>query len=203
MLDRFQVAYREAAAVLASRRARKILLSLVQEEQSLSQLSRVTEVTLNLLHHHIRRMMRVGLVKVSRKETRAGAPIKYYRAVAREFYVPAELMSTNPGCGLTSQLRQLLDRRLAQSIRGMAYFHDGKSPRMRMVQDSDARTAAAELWMELQLSEEDAAELAEKLRFLLNRFAARSKSMHRRYLVHAAIVPFLSLSSRSRAFLAR
>lgn len=60
---------------------------------------------------------------------------------------------------------------------------------MHLVRDADPRTMAIELWVELHLSEADAATLADDLRALLHRFDARSRKTHRRYLIHAAIAP--------------
>ena len=178
-----------AAAVFAAPRQRQLLLSLIDQERSLSQLSRLTETPLNLLHHHIRKLLRLGLVEIARQEARAGAPIKYYRATARAFFVPAELMDAEPGAGLNAQLRGLLDRSLARALQGVVYSHDGAGPRMRLIKDADPPTLATELWMELRLSAADAAALAGELRALLHRFEGRSRKPHRRYLIHAAIAP--------------
>jgi hypothetical protein len=178
-----------AAAVFFAPRQRKILLSLVDEERSLSQLSRLTETPLNLLHHHIRRFLRLGLVRISRAQARAGAPIKYYRATARAFFVPAELMPPEPDAGLTSRLRDLLARSLARTIQGAVYTNDGNGPRMHLVRDAAPRRVATELWLELRLTEADAATLAVDLRALLHRFEDGSGKARRRYLIHAAIAP--------------
>jgi hypothetical protein len=172
------------------------LLSLVDEERSLSQLSRLTQTPLNLLHHHIRKFMLLGLVRIARVQARAGAPIKYYRATARAFYVPAELMNADPGAALASQLRDLLARTLARAVQGVVYSHDGKGPRMRLVKDADPRTLAMELWLELHLSQADAAAMAGELRALLHRFEACSHKPNRRYLVHAALAATQATSSR-------
>ena len=178
-----------AAAVFASPRQRKILLSLVDQERSLSQLARLTENPLNLLHHHLRKFMRLGLVRIAREEARGGAPIKYYRATSRAFFVPAELMDVEPGAGLTSKLRDLLASSLARSLQGVVYSHGGEGPRMRVVRDAAPRTMATELWGELHLSAADATSLAGDLRALFHRFEARSRKTHRRFLIHAAIAP--------------
>jgi hypothetical protein len=180
---------RRAAAVFSAPRQRKILLSLVGEELSLSQLAHLTETPLSLLHHHVQRFMRLGLVKISRRQARAGAPIKYYRATARAFFVPAELMRAELDAGSTTLLRERLAKTLARTLRGVIYTHDGNAPQMRVVRDEASRVVAAELWMELRLSETDAATLAADLRALLHRFEARSRKTRRRYLIHAALAP--------------
>jgi len=177
------------AAVFSAPRQRKIVLSLVDDERSLSQLARLTETPLNLMHHHIRKFLQLGLVRISRAEARAGAPIKYYRATARAFFVPAELIPAQPDAALTSQLRDLLARSLARTIRGAVYTHDGRGPRMHLVRDAAPRLVATELWLELRLSEVDAATLAAELRALLHRFEERSGKTGRRCLIHAAIAP--------------
>ena len=189
MQETANIADRRAAAVFSAPRQRNILLLLVDEERSLSQLARLTETPLNLLHHHIRRFMRLGLVRISRKRARAGAPIKYYRATARAFFVPAELMRAEPDAGLTSRLRDLLARSLARTLQGVVYTHDGKAPRMRLVRDAAPGLVAAELWVQLGLSEADAAALGADLQALLRRFEARSRKARRLYLIHAAIAP--------------
>jgi hypothetical protein len=184
-----------AAAVFASPRQRKILLSLVAEDRSLSQLARLTEAPLNLLHHHIHKFMRLGLVRIAREEPRAGAPIKYYRAAARAFFVPADLMDAEPGAGLTSQLRDELARSLARSLEGVVYSHDGNGPRMRLVRNADPGVAATEFWLDVRLSDADAATLADDLQALLHRFDGRSGKTRRRYLIHAAIAPVASVKA--------
>jgi DNA-binding transcriptional ArsR family regulator len=187
--ETIQIVDPRAAAVFAAPRQRKILLSLVDEERSLSQLARLTETPLNLLHHHVRKFRQLGLVIIAREEPRAGAPIKYYRATARAFFVPAELMPADLDAGLTAKLRDRLARSVARAIQGVVYSHDGKGPRMRIVRDMEPRTTAIELWVEIDLAEADAAALANDLRALLHRFDGRTRKTRRRYLIHAAMAP--------------
>jgi hypothetical protein len=179
-----------AAAVFAAPRQRKLLLAVIEEARSLGELGRLTGTPLNLLHHHMGKFLRLGLVKIAREEARAGAPIKYYRATARSFFVPAELIKAEPGAGLHGQLRELLARSLSRTLQGVVYSHDGKGARMRLVKDADPRTAPTELWMDLHLNQADAAALAGELRAVLQRFEARSNKRSRRYLIHAAVAPF-------------
>ncbi|MDP9149941.1 MAG: winged helix-turn-helix domain-containing protein [Myxococcota bacterium] len=178
----------KAAAVFATPRQRKLLLSVVDEERSLSQLARLTETPLNLLHHHIRKFMRLGLVTIARETSRAGAPMKYYRATARAFFVPAELMDPELGAGLNSKLNDLLVRSRARALQGVVYSHDGSGPRMRLVRGTSSRSTATELWAELRLSDAAAASMADDLRRLLHRYEACASKTHRRHLIHAAVV---------------
>jgi hypothetical protein len=187
LLETAKIVDPRAAAVFASPRQRKLLLALVDEERSLSQLARLTDTPLNLVHYHLRKFLSLRLAGMVRQERRAGAPIKYYRANARSFFVPADLMVAEPGDGLESRLRAQLARNRARTLQGVVYSHDEKGPRMRLVSDQHPRRMATELWMELHLSESDAACLAEELRALFRRFEARSRKPHRRHLIHAAV----------------
>ena len=189
MRESLNVADPRAAAVLENARQRRILLLLVDRARSLSELSQLTEAPLNLLHHHVRKLISLGLVRIEREQARSGAPVKLYRATARSFFVPAELMKQAPGASLELQLRESLARGLALSLRGAVYFHDGQGPRMRLVREPDPRATASETWLELHLSDAAATDLAREVRALLERFRSRPGKGRRRYLVHAAIAP--------------
>ena len=187
MLDSLTIDDPAAAAVFAHARQRRILLALVAQERSLSQLSRATGTPLNLLHHHIGKLLRLGLARVTREARRAGSPIRFYRAVARAFFVPAEAMASPPGADMQRHLRELLDRSLLSTLKGVRYSHDGSGPQVRLVEEADALRAGAEVWLDLRLSSQEASAFTTELQQLLQRVAARSTSGGRRYLVHAAV----------------
>ena len=46
---------------------------------------------LNSLLYQIKRLLELGLLKITRVESRAGRAIKYYQAVAESFYIPYHL----------------------------------------------------------------------------------------------------------------
>jgi DNA-binding transcriptional ArsR family regulator len=187
VVEHVKIADRRAAAVFGAVRQRHILLELIAAERSPAELSRLTDTSLSLLHHHMRNLLRLGLVRLVRTERRAGAPIRRYRAAARSFFVPAELMAANPGVAMNERLRARLDRSLAGAVKGAIYSHDGSGPRMRLVAEPSTRGLASELWLELRLSRDDAEELAGDLRRLFKRYAARGSRAPHRYLVHAAM----------------
>lgn len=178
---------RAAAAVFTAPRHAQTLLWLVPRALSLSELGRLTQTPLNLLHHHVRKWVQLGLVRVVREKRRAGAPMKYYQATARAFFVPAEL-AADKGARRHARMRALLTQRHAQRAEGTVFSHDGKGPQMRRVGAAE-RPTAVELWLEVRLSDTDAAALAKELSALLGRFRARATGAHQRYLVHAAIAP--------------
>ena len=189
MLETVDVTDPRAAAVFCAPRQRRILLALIEQERSLSQLAGLTGAQLNLLHHHIGKFVSLGLVRIARVEPRAGAPIKYYRATAREFFVPAELMDAAPGARSTLRLRELLEQSLAGLVKGAVYSSDGQGPRVRLVRHPGPQVLALDIWRELTLNETEAAALAAELHTVLRRYPTSADGGGRQFVVHAAIAP--------------
>jgi hypothetical protein len=186
MLETAEIDDAAAAAVFANPRQRKMVLALIPEALSLSELGRRTDTPLNLLHHHMRKFLRLGLVGVAGRRARAGAPIKLYRASAERFFVPAELFAAGSGEAMSQRLRAALDRAIGRTVKGAVYSHDGAGPRMRLVRH-DAGAVAVDLWRELRLTTADAEALSEELGALLRRFELRSAEAGGRYIIHAAV----------------
>jgi DNA-binding transcriptional ArsR family regulator len=179
----------KAAAIFNNLRQRQILLALIDKECSLSELAKATQTSLNLLHHHIRRLMSFGLVTISGRRKRAGTPVKLYRASARAFFVPADLAGA-PTDPLNEKLRGVLEQSLAGTYRGVLFAHDGTDAKMSLIWDEKFGAGVSELWAELALSETEAAAVAHELGTILRRHAGRSAKGRRRYIVHAAVAPW-------------
>jgi DNA-binding transcriptional ArsR family regulator len=179
----------KAAAMFNNLRQRQILLALIDKECSLGELAKATQTSLNLLHHHIRRLMSFGLVTISGTRKRAGTPVKLYRASARAFFVPADLAGA-PTEPLNEKLRGVLEQSLAGTYRGVLFAHDGTDAKMSLIWDEKFGAGVSELWAELALSEAEAAAVAHELGTILRRHAGRSGKGRRRYIVHAAVAPW-------------
>ncbi|HEX8620671.1 MAG TPA: hypothetical protein VF718_01745 [Allosphingosinicella sp.] len=188
MDERFEIRTAAAAAALANARSRAVLLALAARERSLRQLAAATGFRLNLLHYHVGRLQALGLAEVVRSEKRPGRPVKIYRAVAREFFVPGRLAGGEVGDKLSAELRERLALARARSgDEGILYGVGGDGgPRMRRV-GSDRPAEAAELWTLLDLGPADAAALAAEMKALLGRYRGRAGG--RAYIVHAALAP--------------
>jgi len=178
---------RDAAAAFGSARTRRILFALMAKEHSLSELAEATGSRLNLLHHHVGRLVRLGLVRMTGVRRRAGAPIKLYRASASAFFVPAELIGY-PTEDMHASLRESLETSFAMACVGVEYRHDGTNAQFRLVRDPDFTARSSEIWGEIELNQADAAALAEELRSLLKRYAGRQGG-GRRFVFHAALAP--------------
>lgn len=189
MLDRLDIESERAAAAFSNTRVRALILHLVGHEHSLTQLRPMTGMGLSLLSYHLQRLLKLGLVDISREAARGGRPIKFYRAVAKTFYVPSHLCLVMPGDNLSVELRANLERaRRSNYGEGMLYSYEPDvGPRMRRLQDG-ASANATEIWSVLKLSTAQAGRLAEEMRALIGRYeAGPGKGIS--YLIHAAVAP--------------
>lgn len=177
-----------ASAIFASARQRQMIQALIGAELTLSELARITQAPLNLLHYHVAKAIRLGLIEVIRETRRAGRAVKHYRATASTFFVPAELIVSLPGTGLAQQLRNELDQSLVRSLQGISFTHDGQAPRAHLVKETAARAAALELWLDVGLSRTDADALAAELQAVVDRYRPLQNAAEPRYLIHLAMV---------------
>jgi hypothetical protein len=181
----------KVAAAFANDRQRNLVLQLVNREQSLQELAEVSKISLSLLHYHVSRLERLGLIGVVRYKARSGRPIKIFRSTARSFFVPADLMSRSPEEELYAELRACLDRsRRGGEGEGMLYFVDEHaSACMRKMRGREAAVPGAEFWLRISLSNANAQSLAEDMKSLLARYQRCGTSPTRAYVVHCAIAP--------------
>lgn len=186
MLKRMEIRDGARAAVFASPHQRRIVQILMGEELSLTALARECRLPVNLAHYHMAKCMAVGLVKVVREVRRAGRAIKYYRAVAKMFFVPAELTQELPGTAMARRLRDALDLDLGRTLMGIEFLHDGVRPRGQLLKDADVKSSSIELWLDASLDSQDVTELFSEMKSLIDRFRARSNTTGQRYLVNLA-----------------
>ena len=185
MEDALTIQNARAAAAFAKGRQRQILFALMGADRSLTELAELSNTPLNLVHYHIQRLIEFGLVKITGRKLRAGAPIKLYRATAESFFVPAELSSADEDLG--RRLRMALQRSFLGGLKGVLYSIEEGAPRLRVVEDPEFNPRGLELFAELELGEADAAALGEELRSIIKRFSSCSRTSARPYLVYAAL----------------
>lgn len=178
---------RRAAAALEQASSRRILLALVAQELSPSTLSERTGLSLSLLHHHLGKLLGLGLISVAGETKRAGRPVRCYRAVAHEFFVPGHLRGDGPGRALARELAIALEAsRAREGGAGVAYYIDEGRPRMRIVRDAGGEQYF-EAWLRLSLTRRQASELAGDLDELFHRYAAGGKQNEKTHLAYVAI----------------
>jgi len=181
---------KRTARAFADPLRRRLLLTFVGREQALAEVAHASRLDLKRLHYHVTALKKLGLVAVTRTQRRAGRPIKFYRAVADAFFVPAELETAPPHVRLTADLRTALNRAREASREGVLYdVDDNGIARMRMlgVPSSGSRTSA-EIWRFVRLVPDDAPRLAAAMERIINTHASDRPGANA-YLVHFAFAP--------------
>ena len=184
----FRVQSAVQAAALENRLRARLLMACATAERSLSDLEKLTGQSLSKLHYHVGRLQAAKLLVVSRELTRAGRPIRFFRAVAEGFIVPQELLGELPGDALATELRRSL-----QSNRGEVALHYAADASgnltMKLVRDeSEHAPKAMELWQVFKLTREQRDALAGELLELFQRYA-KADTGGEIVLAHAAFAP--------------
>jgi predicted ArsR family transcriptional regulator len=178
----------KVAAAFANARQRFLILKLVDREQSLLQFSQASGISLSLLHYHVTQLQKLGLVEVTKIKPRSGRSMKYYRATAKSFFVPAQLVPLRHD--LMNALRAGLDR--SQQVGendGVLYSVDGDArPRMQNI-SGKTRQASLEQWLSLKLSKVDALSLADEIKLLFARYGGGCSGQGQNYLIYCALAP--------------
>jgi DNA-binding transcriptional ArsR family regulator len=190
MKQTMQVTNAKAAAALSNVRQRSLVLQLVGRERSLQELAGLSRMSLSLLHYHVGRLRRLGLIAIANHKPRPGRSIKYYRATARAFFVPTHLVSRMPEEQLSVELRDRLERgRRAGDNDGILFSVDERgSPRMQKLQGK-TELPYAEYWLNMKLSNADAQALANDMKSVFRRYQQRTTSRGRDYIAHCALAP--------------
>ena len=180
----------DRAAALVDPARRRILTAFMGRERSLSEAAGTLAMPLNRLAYHVGALLRLRLLRVTREQKRAGRPIRYYRAVADRFLVPAAAMGRRPGAGLSAELRVALDQ--AEQLAGSSdmLLEIGASGRPTMTRHgAAAATDACEYWRVLTLSRSEARAVAAELGALLRKYESKPGKGKRAYLAHGALAP--------------
>lgn len=196
VIEMLKIDSRQAAAALEHPRSRQIVLEVVAEERSLQQLADATGLSLSLLHYHVTRLRRLGLVKITRKDRRAGRHVKRYRAMARRFLVPSRLATDAHADALARELRAGLETdRAACDETGVVYWIDAAGRHRMSRLPMERRSCAFEVWVTLFLTRRDAERLGRDIRSLLARYSRRPRRGARPVIAYSAFAPRAHASS--------
>ena len=177
-----------AAAAFANARSRAIIFELMKAERSLSELRDALGMSLSLLHYHVGRLQRLGLVTLSSVKARSGRPIKTYRAVATEFSVSGSVARRTAGAGLKDEMNAAIERAELRHPAHTVYFLDGqRTPRMRPSQDAPG-SAAHQRWFRLRLNARAAAELTREVSDLLSKYGRTDARDGQAHICYFALV---------------
>ena len=176
-----------AGAIFASSQLRRILMLFALGPLSLSEAAQRAKFDLKRLHHHVLRLVKLGLLEVCGERSRAGRAIKLYRATSSVFFVPEDLFPKPFGELLSAELRACLDADASKSSRGLL-LHVGPNgePVGRVVKLESGPGEAFELWRILRLSAADVTRLKRELEAVIETFQTSRQGASQVYLVHAA-----------------
>ena len=203
----------EAARVLNNPVMFRFLQPFLDRENTVGIAAKTTGMTNVQMFRHVKQFLLLGLLEITRLETRAGKPIKHYRSVAPGFFVPFALL---PSETLEAELlaqddfwRQRLARgfgaiaRDAMTSAGSYFFRNdqgdirkvtGRSSGLNILPENFQPVAGEPLawsdWSVVMLEPEDARALYQDMAELFKRYRARHRrGKGRPYLMRTAMAP--------------
>lgn|SRR5947209_16694291 len=99
----------EQVHALSTKARRRILQLLVDEPMTVTQLGRALEMPPPTVQHHVRELVRVGVVRMVAARERRGILEKYYRATARRFLLPKDPLAGRSPSEQLRTVNELLD----------------------------------------------------------------------------------------------
>jgi hypothetical protein len=187
--SRIEIGSAQAAAAFADPLQRHLILSFVNQARSISEVAKASGTSLSLTHYHVRRLARLGILRVASIERRAGRPIRRYTACAAAYFIPDAVMRSGWGAALTRELDDALEREGNGESGWLAYVDRHGAMRMRREPAAPARRPQLDAWKILDLDKVAAAELARELDVVLQRFERRQSAgkASRRFLIRCAM----------------
>lgn len=202
----------EAAATLIEPAKRRYLEPFMQGEHTLQQAADALEVKPNTMLYQVKRLLRLGLLKVVRIEQRKGMASKVYRSSASRFIVPFSVTSAATIEDLLFDLELKLLRSFvrnfvrvrAQQSEGWALgfeLADNNKIEVEFLPEDNAlrqkkgwqlaadAPAVTNTYLTVRLGREEAKRLQRELESLARTTMAKEDLAERAYLVQLAMVP--------------
>ena len=201
--DQAVIEHPETAALMFQPKSLELLSVLIETERSLQQISDALEWPINTSKYQLERLCKAELVTCTREEARAGRPIRFYRAVASQFFVPYAFTPAMNPATLLEQEYAAKAKRFAHNLTTTALkareaqhelnsgefdwgvcfsLENGKIRQHAALEEaahwnflSDDDPALIDVWEEgLMLSREDAKALQLELCHLIGRYRAKT-----------------------------
>lgn len=176
----------KVARLLEDGRRRKLLLSFIGKECTLTEAARVNGLTLNLAHYHVMQLLEHGLIRVVREQKRNGRPIRYFTSEHSSFFVPNALVRSTPGAKLSRELAAALQHQRDLAGGGIVFDLDAMGrPRMREVTgESDP---PLEIWRRLKLPRQEVTALFRELTAVINKYRKDPAPGTREWTLHLGL----------------
>jgi hypothetical protein len=208
-----------AAAVVLDPAARRYLAPFLGRERRVSDVARELGADMSAVLYRVRQFLRLGLLEVARVEPRRGRAVRYYRSVAKRFFVPFGATTLAAQEALSPQTFAELQQALNESI-GAAWTEAAGDERplgvhvfrgrddavlMDVVPDGDDEhpsdfftsllesdaPAVWDTWGSISLAPEDAKALQREIASLVGRYRRSGDGApgEREYLLRLAMAP--------------
>jgi len=165
------------AKVFQNAFGRRLLLSCIPKAQSIKMLSVRMDVDLAKIHYYMRRLLKLGLVKVESTQARAGRGIKMYRATADGFFVPIDLVVPFDSA-LRDKMFEGIDDQYLLDGGGTVFTvgADGAPLRHKVYGSDDRAKKANEVWAYLNITQEHLDLLNQEIIEVIGKYKASNMS---------------------------
>jgi predicted transcriptional regulator len=190
-----------AVALLMNRQENQFLVPFMQEELSVAEAADILEVEFQRMYRKVKRLEGAGLLVQTRSAPRKGRTVRYYQAVAEEFFAPAQLLPLEQVLLQVEQdLAPKFFHHLVKAILGenkkdlgtRFFLLDETRIAIRLALGSSSATpehssASYSMWRELSLDYSTAKALEKELVAVLERYA--NYSGKDTYLIRLGLTP--------------
>jgi DNA-binding transcriptional ArsR family regulator len=116
----------KVAAFLNDTTKNRFMTPFIARERSLSEAAKIVGVKLNTMTYWVKKLLEMKLLQQTRTESRKGSSMRYYRSVADEIIVPADLIPKESyEAVLLQQFQPLFEHLIRISVRSALKQHPG------------------------------------------------------------------------------
>jgi hypothetical protein len=124
MKESVEIRNAEVARLLTDLTQARLLEPFFDNDITLSDAAKKLTIKLTTLLYHVTKFIRLGLLEVTREESRKGKAIKYYQTTAKAFFVPFDLTPSLSLKHLLTHLDQpsdeIFNREMARTLQDMS-----------------------------------------------------------------------------------
>lgn len=177
-----------AIRLLMLRRTLDILETSTNNARTIKEIANALGKDLGPMWHHVRNLVKAGLLTETGSRKRAGRAQKLYRASALKFFVSADIRSTTVSSELTKIMETSIE--FGDSAIGELFHYDGARWRVENVYDEDTTSEAKqhERWLIAKLDSCQREMLENEIKTLFEKYSRNQTSAGSRSIVRFACV---------------
>ena len=186
LLSRMPILAPQAIKLLMLRRTLEVLETCTEQSRTMKEISNAVGMEMGRTWHHVRKLVRTGLLRETGSRKRSGRAQKLYRTSATRFYVPSELRTKTIG----SELNKLLETSITfgDNTIGELFYFDGCRWRVENVYEENAPSEAKQhdRWLIARLTARQREELEEEVKALFDKYSRDQVTTGSRSIVRFA-----------------